>query len=76
MTAILNPSGEIVLPPEAAAAAHCMPGEHLDVMISTSGNILLRRERRHEQTLMQHFRELSGLEIKRRRDPVPPPPAL
>lgn len=70
MTAVLNSTGQIVLPPEAAAVAQFQPGEHFDLMISSSGNLLLRRER----SLMQHFQALNGLEIKRRRDVVPPPP--
>ena len=76
MTAVLNSTGQIVLPPEAAAVAQFQPGEHFELMISTSGNLLLRRERPHQRSLMQHFQALNGLEIKRRRDVVPPPPQL
>ena len=74
MTAVLNSTGQIVLPPEAAA--QFQPGEHFELMISTSGNLMLRRERPHQRSLMQHFQALNGLEIKRRRDVIPPPPEL
>ena len=71
MTALLNPQGHIVLPPEVNAVAPLQPGERFEIMIATSGNIMLRRERPHQRSLREHFAALSGLEIKRRRDPVP-----
>jgi hypothetical protein len=76
VTAVLNSTGQIVLPPELSAVAQFQPGEQFGLMISTSGNLMLRRERSHQRSLMEHFRALNGLEIKRRRDAVPPPPEL
>ena len=44
--------------------------------LSSGGDILLRRERPRQRTLLEHFRALQGLETVRRRDPVPPLPVL
>ena len=71
MTAILNPSGQIELPTGACEAAGLRAGEEFELMISTSGNLMLRRERPHQKMLMEHLQTLRGLEIKRRRDPIP-----
>lgn len=76
MTATLNQNGQIVLPPEANEAARLQPGERFEVTVSVAGDILLRRERKRQRTLREHFAALRGLEFEHRRDAIPRPPAL
>ncbi len=76
MTATLNTRGEITLPPEVTDAVHLEPGTRFEITVSAGGDILLRRERPRQRTLLEHFRALQGLELVRRRDPVPPLPEL
>lgn len=76
MTAILSSGGEIVIPPEIANTARLKPGTRFEVTVSAGGDILLRRERPRQRTLLEHFQALRGLEPVRRRDPVPPLPEL
>ncbi|HWB05497.1 MAG TPA: AbrB/MazE/SpoVT family DNA-binding domain-containing protein [Verrucomicrobiales bacterium] len=73
MTAILNQNGQIVLPPEANKEACLQPGTRFDVTVSVAGDILLRRERKRHQTLLEHFEAMRGLTVERRRDAIPPP---
>ncbi len=73
MTATLTEQRHIVLPPEADEAGPLPPGQEYHVMISTTGVITLRPKRKHRLSLVEHFRGLKGLEIKRRRDPIPKP---
>lgn len=76
MTATINPQGQIVLPSEAADAVRAQEVAEFSVMISTSGVITLRPKRKHQRTLLEHFQAMQGLEIVRRRDPIPEPPEL
>jgi hypothetical protein len=76
MTATLNLQGDLVLPPEIKRAAQAMPAQRYDVMISSSGVIMLLPERKPSRSLVESFRALRGLEIVPRRDPIPEPPEL
>lgn len=76
MTAILDPQGHLILPPEINRAAQAHPSRRFDVMVSTTGVIMLRPERKPRRTLVESFAALRGLEIERRRDPIPDPPVL
>ena len=71
MTATTNELGQLVLPAEACAEAHAEPGTRFDVLVSSSGEIWLRRQREPKQTLLEHMAALRGLEIEPRRDPIP-----
>jgi hypothetical protein len=76
MTATLNPQGHIILPPEINRAAQAHPSRRFDVIVSTSGVIMLCPERKPRRTLVESFAALRGLEIAHRRDPIPEPPVL
>ena len=76
MTAILNSQSEITLPHGVTDSANLQPGTRFKVTVSSSGDILLRRERPRQRTLLEHFQALQGLEPVRRRDPVPLLPVL
>jgi hypothetical protein len=76
MTAILNDQGHLVLPPEINREVQAHSTLRFDVMVSTTGVIMLRPERRPRRTLVESFAALRGLEIEHRRDPIPEPPAL
>ena len=76
MTATLTEQRHIVLPPEAGETAALPAGQEYHVMISTSGVIMLRPKRKHRKSLTEHFRDMQGLEITRRRDPIPDPVEL
>ncbi len=76
MTAILNHEGHLILPPELKPTAGQSPGRRYDVMVSTSGVILLRPERKPRRGLVESFATLRGLVIEHRRDPIPAPPSL
>lgn len=73
MTAILTDQRHIILPPEMDQAVQALPSRRFDVTVSESGVIMLRPERKHHKTLVEHLRGLQGVEIERRRDPIPPP---
>ena len=76
MTAILNSQGHLILPLEIQRAAQAHPARRFDVMVSTTGVIMLRPERKPRRTLVESFAALRGLEIGHRRDLIPAPPAL
>jgi hypothetical protein len=76
MTAILNERGHLELPPEINRDAQAHPSRRFDVMVSTTGVIMLRPERRPRRSLVESFAALRGLEIEHRRDPIPEPPVL
>ena len=76
MTAVLNHEGHLILPPELNDAARRQPVQRYDVMVSTSGVIMLRPERRPRRSLVESFAALRGLEVEHRRDPIPEPPTL
>ncbi len=73
MTATLTDQRHIILVPEADEAGQLAPGQDYHVMISTTGVITLRPKRKHQMSLVEHLRGLEGLEIKRRREPIPKP---
>jgi hypothetical protein len=72
MTAVLNPEGHLILPPEITAAARQQEQREYDVMISTSGVIMLRPERKPARSLVDSFAALRGLTIDRGRDSLEP----
>ena len=76
MTATLNAEGHLILPPEINRAAQAHPARRYDVMVSTSGVIMSRPERKPVRTLVESFAAMRGLEIVHRRDPGPDPPVL
>jgi|APTNR8051073442_1049403.scaffolds.fasta_scaffold02957_7 hypothetical protein len=76
MTATLDFHGHIVLPPELSRVAQAHPSRSFDVMVSTSGVIMLRPHREAQEKLVKSFGRLRGLEIQHRRDPIPEPPEL
>jgi hypothetical protein len=76
MTATLNSDGHIILPPEIHRAVQAHPARQFDAVVSTSGVIMLRPERKPSRTLVESFAALRGLEMERRRDPIPEPPEL
>lgn len=61
MTATINETGQIVLPPEASEAAKARAGEEFRVLVSTSGRIMLLPRRRHLRPLADH---LQGLKLE------------
>lgn len=76
MTATLDPQGHIILPPEIALAAQAGAVRSFEATLSTSGVIMLRPDRKPTRTLVESFAALRGLEIVRRRDPIPEQPEL
>lgn len=76
MTATLHPSGQIILTPEANEAPPLQSAEGYEVMVSTSGSIVLRPKRKHQRTLAEHFASMKGLSLDRRKDLIPEPPKL
>lgn len=76
MTATLSPSGELVLPPEVYQAVQALPSRQFDVVVSTSGVIMLCPERKPKRTLVKSFAALRGLNLEHRKDPIPELPAL
>jgi hypothetical protein len=76
MIATLNPQGDLVLPPELKLAAQAHPSRRYDVMVATSGAIMLLPERKPIRTLVESFKALRGLQIEQRLDPIPEPPSL
>lgn len=73
MTAILTDQRHIILPPEMDQAVQALPSRRFDVTVSTAGVITLRPERKPRRSLVESFAALRGLEIERRRDPIPEP---
>jgi antitoxin component of MazEF toxin-antitoxin module len=71
MTARLTAERHLILPPEIGEKIPVGDGQEYDVMVSTSGVITLRPKRRHKKSLLEHFQGMRGLEINRRRDPIP-----
>jgi bifunctional DNA-binding transcriptional regulator/antitoxin component of YhaV-PrlF toxin-antitoxin module len=55
MTTTTNELGQIVLPAGACAAADAEPGTRFDVLVSTNGEIWLRRRRGPTRTLLEHM---------------------
>jgi hypothetical protein len=73
MTATLTDQKHILLVPAAHEAARVSPALGYHVMVSTNGVITLRPRRRHKKSLVEHLRGFQGLELQRRRDPIPKP---
>ena len=73
MTATLDSHGHLVLPLEAHRIAESCPSKKFDVLISTSGIIMLRPERKPRRSLVESFQALRGIELSPRRDPMPDP---
>jgi hypothetical protein len=74
MTATLTPQRHIILKTEKGEASSLPQEQEYHVMISTGGVILLRPQKMHQRTLLEHLeamRELGGIEVLSRRDPVP-----
>lgn len=77
MIATLTEHRHIVFPPADQGVAALPPaGQEYHVMISTSGVITLRPKKPHQMSLLEHLRGMEGLEISRRRDPIPKPMEL
>lgn len=72
MTAILTEKRHIVLPDVVETNA-LSPGQEYHVLISTTGVIMLRPKRRHQMSLLEHLRGFEGVELPRRREPIPAP---
>lgn len=64
ITAVLNPDGHLILPPEINAAAQKRAEREFDVMISTSGVIILQPKRKPERSRVDSFAALRGLTIE------------
>ena len=71
MTATLTSDCHLILPPEIGEKVPVGDSQEYDVMVSNSGVITLRPKRRHKKTLLEHLEAMRGLEINRRRDPIP-----
>jgi hypothetical protein len=74
--ATLNADGLLSLPQEIREAARRMNRERFDVLVSTSGVLLLRPQHERKRSLAGHFRALQGLAFEHLRDPIPDPASL
>ena len=63
----------IILPPEIEEKTSLAVGQHYHVLVSNRGDIMLRPKREHQISLVEHLRGMKGLELNRRRDPIPKP---
>lgn len=73
MTATLAEQRHIVLPPEVEDRTPLSVGQQYHVLVSNTGVIMLRPKKAHQKSLVEHLRGMQGLEITRRRDPIPKP---
>ena len=74
MTATLTEQRHILLNTEADEASPLPREQEYHVIISTSGIIQLRPQKKHQKTLLEHMeamRELGEFEVSRHSDPIP-----
>ncbi|MBE2282128.1 MAG: hypothetical protein IAE77_01555 [Prosthecobacter sp.] len=76
MIATLAEQRHIVLPPEVEEKTPLPVGQQYHVLVSTTGDIMLRPKRKRQKSLLEHLRGMQGLEIQHRRDRIPKPVVL
>lgn len=64
MTAILGADGKLALSDDIRKKGVLKEGTRFDVHLSSGGEIILKPERKHRMTLLEHFRGMEGLELK------------
>lgn len=73
MTATLEADHKLTLPADAIAQGHLTQGMEFTVAVSPAGAIILRPSRPRQQSLTDHLRGLSGLELNRHPEPLGAP---
>ncbi len=70
MTTTISSKGQLVIPRQVRERQEIRPGDDFLLFELSNGDILLRRCRPPQRSLIWHLRQLSGLKLERRQETV------
>ncbi len=70
MTTTISSKGQVVIPRQIRERQEIRPGDDFLLFELSNGDILLRRSRPPKKSLAWHLRQMRGLELERKRQPV------
>ena len=71
MTTTMSSKGQIVIPQAIRERQKLVEGDEFLILVSRTGDLLLRPRRKPKLSLAEHFRRLQGIDLRRGPNPVP-----